>query len=485
MKREEIKAIYDLGPDAVIDLVERLFRLIEEQHLELETLKARVKELEDRLATNSRNSSKPPSSDGFAKQTKSLRQPSSKKSGAQTGHLGSTLSYLETPDHLVVHDPVRCATCGGSLVHVSASVCPERRQVFDVPPLKLEVTEHRVSRKACPQCDHHNVGTFPASVPTGTSYGEGVKSLALYLHKEHFIPSMRTCAIFEALFHQPLAEGTLATAVECCAQELGEVEEVIKQAVGQARVGHFDETGMHVAGQRGWLHSASTAHWTHYAYHEKRGSVATQEIGILPQFSGRACHDGFQAYLKYDCAHALCNAHHLRELSFLDEQLGRAWAHEMKALLLEIKQEVDAAKQRGQSELAGQREACFAQRYEEVLSKGFAAEAQEMAPESGKRGRKKQSKAKNLLDRLRKYKEETLCFMKDFAVPFDNNLAERDLRMMKVQQKVSGCFRTEQGARDFCRIRSYISTMKKQGHNVLEALRSVFAGAPLVPASPG
>ncbi|MBA3439904.1 MAG: IS66 family transposase [Pyrinomonadaceae bacterium] len=485
MKREEIKAIYDLGPDAVFDLVERLFRLIEEQQLELATLKARVKELEDRLATNSRNSSKPPSSDSFGKKTKSLRQPGSKKSGAQTGHLGSALSYVETPDRLVIHDPVRCATCGCSLGEVASSVCPERRQVFDVPPLKLEVTEHRVSRKECPQCDHQNVGTFPAAVPTGASYGEGVRSLALYLNKEHFIPSLRTCAIFEALFKQPLAEGTLATAVEFCALELGEIEEVIKEAVVQARVGHFDETGMPVAGKRGWLHSASTAHWTHYAYHEKRGSAATEEIGILPQFSGRACHDGFQAYMKYGCPHSLCNAHHLRELTFLDEQLGREWAHEMKALLLEIKQGVDEAKLRGQSELPGQRRAAFAQRYEEVLSKGFAAEAKEPAPESGKRGRKKQSKAKNLLDRLRKYKEETLCFMKDFAVPFDNNLAERDLRMMKVQQKVSGCFRTAQGARDFCRIRSYISTMKKQGHNVLEALRSVFAGTPLVPASPG
>ncbi len=485
MKREEIKAIYDLGPDAVIDLVERLFRLIEEQQLELATLKAQVKELEARLATNSRNSSKPPSSDSFAKKTKSLRQPSSKKSGAQTGHPGSTLSYVETPDRLVIHDPVQCATCGCALGEVSATLCPERRQVFDLPPLKLEVTEHKVSVKECPQCDHKNVGAFPESVPTGPSYGEGVRSLALYLNKEHFIPSLRTCAIVQDLFNQLLAEGTLQRAVEFCALELGEVEEVIKEAVVHARVGHFDETGMHVAGKRGWLHSASTAHWTHYAYHDKRGCVATEEIGILPQFTGRACHDGYQAYMTYACAHSLCNAHHLRELTFLDEQLGRAWAHEMKALLLEIKQRVDEAKQRGDSGLPGQREASFTQRYEEVLRKGFAAEAKEPAPASGKRGRKKQSKAKNLLDRLRKYKEETLCFMKDFAVPFDNNLAERDLRMMKVQQKVSGCFRTEQGARDFCRIRSYISTMKKQGHNVLEALRSVFAGTPLVPASPG
>lgn len=485
MKREEIKAIYDLGPDAVIDLVERLFRLIEEHQLELAGLKDRVKELEDRLATNSRNSSKPPSSDSFAKKTKSLRQPSSKKSGAQTGHQGSALSYVETPDRLVIHDPVRCSTCGCSLVEVSSTLCPERRQVFDLPPRKLEVTEHRVSVKECPQCAHHNVGPFPETVPIGTSYGEGVRSLALYLHKEHFIPSRRTCEIFADLFDQPLAEGTLAAAVEFCAQELAEVEEVIKEAIVQAHVGHFDETGMYVAARRGWLHTASTPLWTHYAYHEKRGSLATQEIGILPQLTGRACHDGLSAYMKYACAHSLCNAHHLRELTFLHEQFGREWAREMRELMMEIKREVDEAKLRGHSELPRRRQAAFEQRYGEILSEGLAAEAKEMTPESGKRGRKKQSKSKNLLDRLSKYKEETLCFMKDFAVPFDNNLAERDLRMMKVQQKVSGCFRTKQGARDFCRIRSYTSTMKKQGHNVLEALKSVFAGTPLVPASPG
>lgn len=492
MQRDEIKAIYDLGPDAVIDLVERLFHLIEEQQTliqqqqaEIHSLTARLKELEDRLATNSRNSSKPPSSDGFSKQTRSLRQASSKKSGAQIGHPGKTLAYVDTPDSQVIHDPVQCTTCGGSLVEAAAQLGEERRQVFELPVLRLQVIEHKVSRKQCPDCHRQNLGSFPQDVPTGTSYGAGVKSLVVYLHKQHFIPSQRTCEIFASLFEQPLAQGTLQAAGEFCARELQEIEEVIKEGVAQAAVAHFDETGMYVEDQRGWLHTASTEKLTHYAYHEKRGSVATQEIGILPEFEGRACHDGFRAYMKYACQHALCNAHHLRELIFLEEQLGREWAKEMKALLLEIKGAVEEAKEQGKGELATEQQADFVRRYEGILNSGLAKEAQEPPIKSAKRGRPKQSKAKNLLDRLSKYQEETLAFMKDFAVPFDNNLAERDLRMMKVQQKVSGCFRTKQGAQDFCRIRSYLSTMKKQGHNILEVLRSVFSGTPLVPILPG
>lgn len=492
LKRDEITAIYDLGPQAVIDLVERLFHFIEQQQTliqqqqgQIDSLTARVKELEDQLATNSRNSSKPPSSDGFSKQTRSLRQASSNKSGAQTGHKGKTLAIVDTPDKQVIHHPLQCARCGGSLLEATAKLCSERRQLFELPPLRLQVFEHKVSLKQCPDCDWQNLGSFPQNLPTGASYGTGVKSLLVYLHKQHFIPSQRSCEIFANLFAQPLAQGTLQAAGEFCAQELQEIEELIKEGVRQAEVAHFDETGMYVQKQRGWLHTASTLKLTHYAYHEKRGSVATEEIGILPEFEGRACHDGFRSYMKYACRHALCNAHHLRELIFVEEQLGRQWGKQMKELLLEIKGAVDEAKEQGESKLSQLRQADFVRRYKEILSKGLAVESQEPSLGSGKRGRQKQSKAKNLLDRLLRYEEETLSFMKDFAVPFDNNLAERDLRMMKVQQKVSGCFRTKQGAVDFCRIRSYLSTMKKRGHNVLEALRSVFDGTPLIPALSG
>jgi transposase len=240
-----------------------------------------------------------------------------------------------------------------------------------------------------------------------------------------------------------------------------------------------------VEGKRGWLHSASTPQLTHYAYHDKRGSVATQAIGILPEFKGRAMHDAFSSYWQYDCQHGLCNAHHLRELIFVHEPMNRPWAGEMKQWLVEIKHAVDTAKEQDQAALAAAQLQEYEQRYAALLQVGAEEEQQHPPPPSGRRGTKKPSKSKNLLDRLEQYREETLAFMPDFTVPFDNNLVERDLRMMKVKQKISGCFRTTSGAQAVCRIRSYISTMKKQGHSVIAALKSVFLGTPLVPEVPG
>lgn len=479
MNRDEIRAVYNAGPEAVIALVEQLYALIEPQQVQLATLTARVKELEDQLATNSRNSSKPPSSDGAGRQTQSLRTASDKKSGGQPGHAGTTLKQVPVPDVRLPHPPVACAACGTSLEKVAGRLTAERRQIFDLPPLKVEVTEHRVVAKDCPACGEPNLGSFPAEVRPGAQYGAGVKGLAVYLSHYHLLPSRRTCEILEDLLGQPIAEGTLQSALSVCADALAEIEAAIKQGVAQAAVGHFDETGMSVAGKRQWLHVASTAQLTHYAPHGKRGTEATTEIGILPVFGGTAVHDGLRSYLSYDCQHSLCNAHHLRELTFIHEQMGQAWAGEMKRVLVEIKAAVAAAQQRGAEALAASQLEEFERRYRAILDQGFVLEQAAPPPPTGRRGRKKQSKAKNLLDRLDRYRRETLAFMYDFAVPFDNNLAERDLRMMKVQQKISGCFRTTAGATAFCRIRGYISTLKKQGHQVLAALKSVFAGNPL------
>ncbi len=485
MTHEEIRTVYDQGPEAVIALVEALYLLIAQQQEQITQLQDRVTALDDRLATNSRNSSKPPSSDGFVKQTRSLRQPSQRKPGGQPGHRGVTLQQVAEPDQMVSHAPAQCAACGMALSGVVGRLGEERRQVFELPPLKLVVTEHRVVIKACPGCGQENAGAFPAGVSGGASYGAGVKSLLTALNQEHLVPSERSCQILADLFGHPVSEGTLQAAVQECAEGLLETETHIKHGISQADVAHFDETGMYVADKRGWLHSASTPQLTHYAYHEKRGSQATRAIGVLPPFQGRAIHDGFSAYWQYDCAHGLCNAHHLRELLFVHEQMGRTWAGQIKQLLLESKRAVDTARAHNQTALASEQLQDYEERYVAILQAG-AEEEQRDAPEAtGRRGPKKQSKSKNLLDRLAKYQAETLAFLHDFAVPFDNNLAERDLRMMKVKQKVSGCFRTTTGAHAFCRIRSYISTMKKQGHNVIAALKSVFSGTPLVPAVPG
>lgn len=265
--------------------------------------------------------------------------------------------------------------------------------------------------------------------------------------------------------------------IRSCFGRLEETEEAIKAELIEAQVGHFDETGLRVGGKGMWVHVASTAKLTHYAVHPKRGYEATKEIGILPSFGGVAVHDGLSTYQRYErCAHALCNAHHLRELTFIEEEHKQEWAGRMKALLLEIEESVCEEAARGGRGLAPKKVGRFEMRYQELLEAGF--EVNPPPEHTGKRGRPKQTKGKNLLDRLEKHHYEVLRFMHDFGVPFDNNQAERDLRMVKVRQKVSGCFRTMEGAAAFCRIRGYISTVRKQGENVLLALEGVFRGNP-------
>ena len=494
MNRHEIEAIYDQGVAAVIDLVEQLFRVIDaqqsqiqEQGLLITSLTARVEELEQRLQQNSGNSHQPPSSDQFHKRTRSLRESSGRHSGAQAGHKGSNLKQVATPDQVIVHLPVACLVCGTSLQEIEPHIAKEKRQVFDIPPLRLEVTEHQLGVKQCPCCQTETRAQFPAAVANLASYGERIKALGLFLHKEHLVPSRRTCEILETLFEQPFSEGSLFNLVSECATELLEIEQVIKEAVTQAAQANFDETGIYVENHREWLHVAATDRLTFYSAHPKRGQKALEAIGILPKFSGCATHDCWSSYFIYgDCQHSVCNAHNLRELIFVHEVMNREWALEMKELWKNIKQEVAKAQEQGHEKLEALLRESRQEQYESIVQKGFEREALEPAlPRSGKRGKPKQSKAKNLLDRLEKYKEETLKFMKDFRVPFDNNLAERDLRMMKVQQKISGCFRTRKGAEDFCRIKSYLSTMKKQGHNLIEALRSVFNGNPIAPTLSG
>jgi len=316
-------------------------------------------------------------------------------------------------------------------------------------------------------------------------YGPQLKSLVVYLVDYHLLPWQRTCELLGDLLGQPLAAGTLAAAITDCAQGLVAAEEQIKQALTRAPVAHCDETGLSVAGRREWVHVASTTLLTYYGPHAKRGGAATQAIGILPAFSGRAVHDAWAPYFEYACAHGLCNAHHLRELTFVHEQLGQGWAGEMKELLVSIKHAVARARATGATALPKAQQRRFQTTYESLLATGLQVPENHPPPATGKRGRPKQTKAKNLLDRLGQYKAETLAFMSDFAVPFDNNQAERDLRMLKVQQKIAGCFRSTGGAQAFCRIRGYLSTLKKQGRNVLTALSSVFAGYPLSPLPEG
>jgi len=481
LTRDEITAVYAGGVEAVIGVIEQLQASSAAQQEQIVALSARVKELEDHAKTTSRTSSKPPSSDGYRRPPRSLRQRSGKPVGGQPGHQGHALSLVAEPDRVIVHSPPTCAGCQAVLGEVAASRY-ERRQVVDLPPLRLDVSEHRAEEKTCPRCQHTTTGAFPADVTTTVQYGAGIKALAVYLLTYHLLPYDRTSALLGDLFGQAPAKGTLQTAVETCADGLVGVEEQIKKALIHADVAHHDETGVRVQGQLEWVHVSSTPRLTHYAVHPKRGSAAMTEIGILPAFHGVSVHDGLTAYRQYDCAHALCNAHHLRELTAIEEHDKQPWATRMKDVLLEIKAQVDTARAQGATRFDEAVCAAFVARYQAIVAEGYAANPPpETDAEPQKRGRPKQSKARNLLDRLSRDEQAVLAFMTDWRVPFDNNQAERDLRMIKVQQKVSGCFRSPTGPVVFCRLRGYLSTLKKQGQAVLPALQSVFAGHPLLP----
>jgi transposase len=470
--REEFQVLYDQGPDAV-------YALIVNMQATLEALTARVKQLEDRLGKDSHNSSKPPSSDGLAKKPKSLRSKSGRRSGGQQGHPGRTLEFAEQPDRIVPHAPTQCQQCGHSLAEAPITDI-HRRQVLDLPPLKLEVTEHQVQTRCCPHCGHENQAQFPEQVPHRVQYGPSVKALWTYLMHYQLLPFERVCELMGDLFDASLSEGTLHNITQEAFVALSEVESGVYDALSKAPIAHFDETGMRIAGKLHWLHVTSTPTLTYYAVHAKRGPAAMDAIGILPQFQGRAIHDGLPAYSTYGCQHGLCNAHHLRELTAMEEQHQQLWAKPMRELLCEIKAAVESAKDVGHRHLHPLLECQFEARYAAILKAGYAANP---PPEpTGKKGRPKQGPVRSLLLRLDQERQEVLAFMYDFDVPFDNNLAERDLRMMKVKQKVSGCFRSEAGARAFCCIRGYISTLRKQGEQVLFALQQVFKGTPIRPA---
>jgi transposase len=480
LTREEIAALYAGGVEAVSGVIEQLQAVATRQQEQIAVLSARVKELEDQAKTTSRTSSKPPSSDGYQRPPRSLRRRSGKPVGGQPGHEGSALSLVAEPDRVITHRPAVCAGCQASLDAVEASGY-ERRQVVDLPPLRLEVEEHRAEVKTCAQCQQVSRGEFPAGVTNTVQYGAGLKALTVYLLTYHLVPYERTSHLLGDLFgHQP-AKGTLQTAVETCAAGLVEVEAQIKAALRRATVLHNDETGVRVGGTLHWVHVASTARLTHYGVHPKRGSAAMTAIGILPGFPGISVHDGLAAYRQYPCAHALCNAHHLRELTAIEEHDHQPWATDLKDLLGAIKQHIETAQAQGATHLDTAAGAAFVARYQTILAAGYAANPPPAAPGPKPRGRPKQSKARNLLGRLRDHQDEVLAFLTDWCVPFDNNQAERDLRMIKVQQKVSGCFRTPTGAALFCRVRGYLSTLRKQGQRLLPALQSVFAGQPLLP----
>jgi len=472
LTREQFQELADQGPDAVFALVSTL----QEQ---VETLSARVKELENRLGKNSKNSSKPPSTDGFRKPV-TLRPKSGRKPGGQRGHQGCTLQFTEEPDQTVFHDPHACSCCGKELAQVEGVPTEERRQVTDLPPLALEVTEHRVRQKACPDCGHLNTAPFPETLKSRVQYGPRIRALSVYLNSYQLLPYGRIVQIYRDLFGASVSPGTLENAQQTASSRLEPVIEFLKKQLKQVDLIHCDESGMRIGAKLHWLHSVGTRLFTLYHWHRKRGKEGMDDMGVLPDYRGRAVHDCWMPYFLYTCLHCLCGAHLLRELTAVRDQDAQEWAGKFLGLLLQIKEAVENAVGTGRTRLSPLLEARFEGRYRMLLKEGYKANPPPESPPN-KRGRPKQSAARNLLDRLDKHQRQVLAFMYDFSVPFDNNLAERDIRMIKVKLKVSGGFRSGEGAGAFCRVRSYLSTMRKQGRPLLSALESLFRGDPVYP----
>jgi transposase len=444
-------------------------------------LKRRNSELEVQLSKDSHNSSRPPSTDPpWAKRTKSLRRPSGRLAGGQAGHRGETRRLSAHPDRIVEHRPLECQHCHCALTD-GQIIRHLRQQVIDVVPMRLRVTEHRLCVLRCSACGKRTKGEFPEAVRLCVQYGPGVKARVLYLQQYQLLPYSRTSEAMRELFGCPISSGIVANIVRECAAALVETELKIKQKLRRSLVIHADETGLRVAKRGQYIHVASNTRLTHYASDSRRGHAAMDEIGILPKYRGNLVHDGWWSYDYYsNCRHSLCCAHLLRELTFFAELKAeqKSWAAPLKELLLEIKSAVERVREVGSKHLASEEQANLTCRYDELVRQGL-----ELNPEVARTAAPPDvvyhKQARNLLLRLERRKDEVLRFMMDFSVHFDNNQAERDLRMVKLQQKTSGCFRSEEGARRFCRIRSYLLTMRKLEQSILRALEGACHGAPL------
>jgi len=482
---EEIREAFKQGEDEVMALFDALRDPLLEIAEQLKKQAEVIREFEAKASKNSRNSSKPPSSDGYgkAKRTESRRSKGNKPNGGQPGHKGSTLEAVDEPDEVVVHDPAYCEHCEAPLEAVDVSAV-ESRQVFDIPAMKIIVTAHEARVKICPVCTRQTSGDFPESVTQPVQYGNGIKSLAAYFNHEHFVPVKRTAQIFKDVFDQAPSEGFILKAGEQLERSIEPARQAVKQQLRDTQLLHVDETGLRVKGKLHGLHSASTDTLTDYTVHPKRGQEAIEAGDILKYFRGRLVHDHWKPYFSYEaCEHIACNAHHIRELVYIEKQYRQSWAGEMLDLLLEIKQAIEDA-QPEQTQLSIQQQSLFERRYDALVKTGLIQNPFTPAEDHKrikKRGRPKQTPAHNLLLRFRDFKASTLAFMYDFSIPFDNNLAERDIRMVKVKQKVSGGFRTLEGAQRFASIRGYVSTARKNSVSILGVIKAAFAGQPFIP----
>jgi transposase len=441
-------------------------------------LQAEVRRLRDAAAQNSRNSSRPPSTDGPERpKPKSLRKKSGRKSGGQLGHPGHTLQSSDTPKHIQIHPLLDCE-CGEDLSGEPA-VDYQRRQVFDLPSLELECTEHRAEIKECPCCHRTVVAAFPADAQAPVQYGKNFRALLAYLYDAQQGASLRIGEMCAEMFGYAVSEATLQSARPEQYKALEPFENRLVEILPQQPVLHADETSVMIAKARHWLHVLCTPRLTFFAIHLSRGKDAIEAVGIIPQFTGWLRHDFLSSYLGFEnCLHPFCKSHLLRELIFLFEQHRQSWAGDLHDLFLNLHRWVQNRKARDApvTEKEYQR---WCDQYWKLLRAG--RKANPLPPEQRANPRAKQSKEQNLLDRLEGYNESILAFLWNLDLPFTNNEAERAFRRMKVRLKISGCFRTFNGACRHARIRSYISTVRKHGLPVLEYLRRALDGRPFLP----
>lgn len=445
-------------------------------------IQSRLKALEARLAQNSANSHRSPSSDGYSKPApKSLRKPSGRNSGGQNGHPGATLTPIAKPDRIVVHRLKLCPCGCGTDLRKQPLLRHNTRQVFDLPPQKLIVIEHRAEVKLCLASGREVSAAFPAGVNAPTQYGPRFTAWLVYLRGQQLIPLERISQMCADLFGRHVSEATIQAAVVSAHHALAGFETKVVTLIVQALIAHADETGLRVAGSLHWLHVVSTKTLTWYGIHKKRGSDAIKHFELLTRFAGRLIHDCLSAYFDLNCLHGLCNAHLLRELTFLHEVEHQKWAKRMLDLLMRMHRAVKAHKARA-GPSAMRQQASWVMKYRAILREGFAEDPLPEPHGPRPRGRPKHTKAQNLLLRLQQHESSVLAFLYDHQVPFSNNQAEQDLRMMKVQQKISGAFRTLEGARMFARIRSYLSTVRKNHRNVFQELVVALSGDPFMPS---
>ncbi|TVQ91135.1 MAG: IS66 family transposase [Chromatiaceae bacterium] len=449
----------------------------------VEQLQQRIAELEARLNKDSHNSNKPPSSDSPFKKPppRSQRKSAGRKPGGQKGHPGATRELAEDPDQRVTVPLSGECDCGRACAAIAAEVLPERRQVIELE-IRRQVVEYRTVAGTC-ACGRVHRSDFPEGVAAPVQYGPSVSALAVYLTEYQLLLYQRTAELLAQVGGIPLSPGSVHRAVAVAGHRLKPMEQAIRDALITVSVAHADETGIRVGTKLYWLHVLSTPALTAYFPHPKRGAEALDAFGLLELFTGVLVPDHWSAYERYRCLHAFCNAHHLRELIALAETIPsqQRWAEDMSALLCEANTRTAAARLEGLDALPAAEVERLHERYDAILDTA-AQRNPPRSPPPGSKRRVKQSPAYNLVKRLREKREEVLRFITDLRVPFDNDQAERDMRMAKLKQKISGTFRTDAGLERFATIRSYLSTLHKQGADVFQALVLTFQGSPPVPA---